>query len=380
MVLSNLEQPTRSLGGVDSVCQMHLEKLLQDDSQREYLIVAFNPANDTSNSGKIIQLTPKVSIVCYDEKKSKGIWKFLPNVIWQNVKIEKHFRTFHPHIIHTHIPSWKVLPTRKSKKITTLHAAPGMENESLSFLNKLFFGTIIPEFCLLTSDIVTTVSIDERNRLSKRKKLNLKFIANGINPIFSKVKKTNSKENKKIFVVTGAIVKGKRVNIAICSFFNAMKETENIKLEIVGKNDGSSYYQALLTELHKNSQSENSIFAGGKNATEITDIYKSAHCGLFLSAQETFGLTPLEMIAAGLPLISTPVGIMKWEREKFEQLGVRYVDIDDVEATTKAILEMSNYPPSDETLLQAKKYVVDNFSQSSIYEKYIALYEDVCHD
>lgn len=380
MPLSNLEYPTRSFGGVDSICQMHLDALLEDKDGREYLIVAFNPANDTSEQGREQSLASHVKAVLYDLNGTDGIWRYLPNVFWQNSRIEKHISGFRPHIIHTHIPAWKPFISRNAKKVTTLHAAPGASRASLGRLNSFIFETVFPKLSTLTSDRITTVSIDEYERLSRRGHRHLELIPNGISPVYLNTSRQDRTGQSTLnFCITGSVIEGKRPHVAIEAIASRLTELKNIQLSIIGPTKNQKYLDRIKIYASKFSSPEKTIFLGNKSASEIVELYESAFCGLFLSANETFGLAPLEMLAAGLPLISTPVGIMKWERQTFEELGVRYVEIDDVEGTAEAIIEMIRTPPAEETRQRAKQFVAENFSAQSACNRYIRLYERLGH-
>ena len=61
MELSALEPDIRSFGGVDSVCQMHLEGLRRHgDPEVDYVILGFNPANDLASNGEVHALAPNI--------------------------------------------------------------------------------------------------------------------------------------------------------------------------------------------------------------------------------------------------------------------------------------------------------------------------------
>jgi len=378
MVLSNLEHKSRSLGGVDSVCQMHLDALLNDTSGNDYLIVSFNPANDTSDNGKENRLAPHVRVISYNVKNRNSFAKFIPNVVWQNLQIEMHARKFRPHVVHTHIPSWKIFPSCSSKKITTLHSEAWQSRSSSGFLNSLIFETLLPELGLITSAVVTTVSLDVHKKLSKRPYCRVEFVPNNVNNIYFGVERPQQvRPDVFRFVMTGSLIPRKRVSTAVDIFENAFGGVKGIRLDLIGSTEPSRYMGDLERRASQVGGFRKTRFLGNRSAEEIASIYRSTYCGLFLSASETFGLAPVEMLASGLPLVSTPVGVMKWDRKAFAEFGVLYVDVDDVDGAKRAILQMIKSPPTEEMRRRAREFVLHKYSAEATIGKYLGFYNKV---
>ena len=51
-------------------------------------------------------------------------------------------------------------------------------------------------------------------------------------------------------------------------------------------------------------------FLGAKKTEEIVNIYQKCDIGIFLSSEETFGLVPIEMLAANLPVQCLNTGVI----------------------------------------------------------------------
>ena len=83
----------------------------------------------------------------------------------------------------------------------------------------------------------------------------------------------------------------------------------------------SKYQIKLIDQIQKLQLNNKVTFHGQLTTPEILNIYKKSDYGIFLSAEETFGLVPLEMIACGLDVITTRVGIMDDLYEEFSTLG-----------------------------------------------------------
>ena len=80
--LSTVESGVRSIGGVDTVCQMHLEGLRRfGDRGSEYIVLAFNGASDLVHNGEIRTIAPNIELHWYNYDRRVGLAQFVPNVV-----------------------------------------------------------------------------------------------------------------------------------------------------------------------------------------------------------------------------------------------------------------------------------------------------------
>jgi glycosyltransferase involved in cell wall biosynthesis len=115
------------------------------------------------------------------------------------------------------------------------------------------------------------------------------------------------------------------------------------------------------------------MFLGGKKATDIVDIYASASVGLFLSDEETFGLVPLEMLAAGLPVIATDTGIMTdFKNANINISGLSIVNQADYQLIATKIKEVQAGKDSVDS-----DYIKNNFSITAVIESYESEYRKI---
>ncbi|NCO46519.1 MAG: glycosyltransferase, partial [Vibrio sp.] len=118
--------------------------------------------------------------------------------------------------------------------------------------------------------------------------------------------------------------------------------------------------------------SDNVSFLGKLNQKEIIQQYKYADIGVFLSDQETFGLAPLEMLATGLPLIATPVGILGERKDRFAKLGVTFFSNEQANNIVNSI-DSIYYRDTE----NAQDYIHNHFSSQGILKQYESLYDEV---
>jgi glycosyltransferase involved in cell wall biosynthesis len=91
----------------------------------------------------------------------------------------------------------------------------------------------------------------------------------------------------------------------------------------------NAYYNELVAFIDKHKLQTNVEFLGQISVCQLCEVYSKARVGLFLSEEETFGLAPLEMLAAGVPLVSTRVGFFKHYNNFSKQEGIDLVDVGD---------------------------------------------------
>lgn len=95
----------------------------------------------------------------------------------------------------------------------------------------------------------------------------------------------------------------------------AASQLENVILNIVGSEERTSStskkgYVSELKELVKELKAENKVFfTGPKHGKELHRFYVESDIFIYPSSYENFGQPILEAATAGLPIISTSVGV-----------------------------------------------------------------------
>jgi L-malate glycosyltransferase len=117
-----------------------------------------------------------------------------------------------------------------------------------------------------------------------------------------KFKKQIAPNNEKILVHVSNFRKVKRVPDTVRIFHEVQKEIPS-RLVLVGDGPDRSTTEQLCRELNVC----NDVIFLGKQA-ELVDIYSSSDIFLMPSQSESFGLSALEAMSCGLPVVSTSVG------------------------------------------------------------------------
>ena len=109
----------------------------------------------------------------------------------------------------------------------------------------------------------------------------------------------------KHFVYISRLNPPKRQDLLIEAWKKFSKKNKGYKLILIGTPDNKNYYKKLLML----SKDDNSIeIKSNVKNKELGDLLRSSKAGIFLGYQEDFGIVPLEILAAGKPLLAIDEG------------------------------------------------------------------------
>jgi 1,2-diacylglycerol 3-alpha-glucosyltransferase len=172
---------------------------------------------------------------------------------------------------------------------------------------------ISASFCNLADEIITPTEKVKNLLLSYNVKKNISVIPTGLN--MDKYNRTSYssdmiqeirfqlgiKENEKVVIYIGRLSEEKNIKEILSSMQSYLKKKIDVKLLIVG--DGPE--RKNLEDLAKNLQiNDKTVFAGEKPWKEIGAYYQLGDVFVSASQSETQGLTYIEALASGLPVIA----------------------------------------------------------------------------
>lgn len=177
-----------------------------------------------------------------------------------------------------------------------------------------------------------------------------------IHPLASSVKNPSSTfhrpSSKDYYLIVSRIVGAKGLEIAITA-----AEKMGIKLKIAGTQAG--YYTEYKNYSDKN---KNIQFLGHVTDAELVDLYRGAKAFLALAKDEDFGITPVEAMSVGTPVIAFNGGGYK-ETIVQNKTGLLFDDYS-VDGLISAIkkFESSKFNPKD-CINQAQKFSKERFKK-----------------
>jgi glycosyltransferase involved in cell wall biosynthesis len=366
----------RSLGGVDTVCQTQLQGLIRFGGEHEYLILALNPANDTPVCTAGHTMAPNLTVFWRDyarQAQRVGI----PNVLANEFLVRKFIEKHQPDVVHSHLPCWHIRKYCLEKKILTLHQFGDLGRTPVNYFNDLLHKKLIEPYSCRTSDIITSVSKDITRFLRAGTDTQIRYIPNPIPDVSASPSRDVSGEGLIRLVLVANVSRRKRVLDAVRTMQILKSNYPRIKLVIVGRGGTDQDYENEIASFVKAHQlAENIEFAGLLSRQELAVELGKSHLSVFFSDSETFGLGPLECLTAGVPLITTNVGVFTWHKCDFERRGVDIVPVGDIQAAANAISRRINRQEfSVQPALQ--DYLRQNFSLKACTDMYVEAYESV---
>jgi len=203
------------------------------------------------------------------------------------------------------------------------------------------------------------------------KKENLRTIPVGINIKDYEPAKKDSSVINLLFV--GRIARNRNLEPII----KAMKLLKDVKLTIVGGEAKSSETSktGYVDELKNLAKGLNIEFTGPKYGKELISYYKESDIFVYTSFYENFGQTILEAGAAGLPVISTKVGVAN-DIVKNDKTGF-IVGPDNPKEIAEYVIKLSDKNKRELFGKKIRDIVKKNFDWDNIIEKYIEVYDSI---
>ncbi len=277
-----------------------------------------------------------------------------------------------PDIIHAHFVWYGGIIARIINEITgipfvvTAHSSEHFGKKTTRYKYKETNSV------LKSANHLISVSKFLRERLSTIYKIDqIDIIPNTVDTdIFTPLLKKNSK-TKFYFTSIGRLIKHKRFDDLLFAF-SSFSNLQNIYLNIVGDGPERKNLEQLAKRLGIKTQV---IFHGYKNRSEVLDIIQQTNVLVSSSDLETFGVTLIEALSCGIPVVATRSG---GPEEIVNNTNGILVNNQDMHYLAEGLEEIyKDYQRFDPEMIRAeciKKYDYDKISDqlTKVYEKVIS--------
>ncbi len=171
------------------------------------------------------------------------------------------------------------------------------------------------------------------------------------------------------FVVIGALIPRKGIDMLITAFARTFKQ-KTVQLQIVGKGPQRPDLERLVESLGLQSQVQ---FLGQLSREQVRDVLQNCHALVSSSSIETFGVTLIEALACGKPVVATRSG---GPQEILDESNGILVSVGDEEGLATALQQMvAHYADYDSH--QIRENAVARFSEKAVVAHLESIYQQI---
>lgn len=172
------------------------------------------------------------------------------------------------------------------------------------------------------------------------------------------------------FVSTGNLVDIKRMDLTIEAFYKAFGKDPRVRLTIFGQGPERGKLESIIGKHNLQSQVK---LMGLQSREKIAQHLRKSDCFVLASQTETFGLSYVEALAMGLPVIATRCGGPETFVDKYNGY---MIDINNLEQLTQAMKFMyNNIDNYDRKAISME--IKEKFSAQAIGKSIIDLYREL---
>lgn len=213
------------------------------------------------------------------------------------------FRDYNPDIIHAHFNEVGSISISLSKRLKVpLIITEHSSTLSLEKIKKAHLNSIIKAYS--NADRVIAVSRALSDNIKRHTGVKSSIIGNIVDTDLFQVTKRSDRDFFNV-VNVGNLVPIKNHNLLLESYSIFHKNHPRTHLYIIGDGILREELQNKCIELGINTSV---IFKGRLSRKEIADVFQNSDVFAFTSISETFGVSCIEALAAGLPVVSTNCG------------------------------------------------------------------------
>lgn len=284
-------------------------------------------------------------------------------------KIIKHFQ---PDILHAHYATSYGFVGALSGFHPYIISSWG--SDVMKFPHKNFVAKSILKYNFRSADVLCATSYVIKDYISKISVKPVSVIPFGIDPAVFKPYKRLSPFGEGHFVV-GCIKSLEaiyKIDVLIKAFAALEQNHPQLRLMLIGHGAQAEKLQQLVKELKLE---EKVVFTGRIPFSEVADYYNMLDVLVNISEYESFGVSVIEAMACGKPVVVSNVGGLI-EIVENDTLGLK-VNVNAVDETAQAIERLMTDPVLYASISEnAKKHVAEKYNWEKNLSDMIKLYED----
>ncbi len=285
-------------------------------------------------------------------------------------KIIKHFQ---PDILHAHYATSYGFVGALSGFHPYVISSWG--SDVMKFPNKNFVAKSILKYNFRSADALCATSYVVKDYISKISVKPVAVIPFGIDSDVFKPYKRVSPFGEGCFVI-GCIKSLEniyKIDVLIRAFSVLEKKHPGARLMIIGHGSQAEKLQQLVKEL---GLEEKVLFTGRVPFSEVANYYNMLDVLVNISEYESFGVSVIEAMACGKPVVVSNVGGLM-EIVEDDTLGLK-VNVDAVDETAEAIERLMTDPELYASISEnARKHVSEKYNWENNLSDMIRLYDEI---
>ncbi len=287
--------------------------------------------------------------------------------------LKKIIRHFKPDVLHAHYATSYGLVGALSGFHPFVISSWG--TDVMKFPDKNFVAKSILSFNFKKADLLCATSGTIKEYIGKITDKPVSVIPFGIDVKKFAPRAANSLFNEDDFVV-GSIKPLETLyntNVLVRAFAQLRQKHAHLKLLIVGEGSTEKQLKELCDTLGINNDV---VFTGRIPFQQISNYYNMLDVLVNISEYESFGVSIIEAMACGKPVVVTNVGGLK-EIVSSDALGLK-VDVGSVEQTAKAIDKLiSDKELYNRISANGRRHVIENYSWENNLRQMTGAYNDL---
>ena len=221
---------------------------------------------------------------------------------------------------------------------------------------------------------ITTWEIPFIKRFGGKKAL-IEYIPNGMSKEFSvpvknnDFKKKHNLQDKKLVLFLGRLAKTKGPDVLMDASYQILEKRKDISFVYIGGNEDMQDYLEQKAKKYP----DNIKVLGKQPFEEIIKAYQSCDVYALPTQREGVPLTMYEAMAAGAPIVITPISGIPYEVKEYE--NALFANYGDVKTLKEKILELIDNPKlakklRENNLKKAKDYDWDKIEKKTLHFYY----------
>ncbi|MGH4120738.1 glycosyltransferase [Clostridium sp.] len=273
-----------------------------------------------------------------------------------------------PDVLHAHFAEVGYVASILKQQINV----PLVITEHSSLINKPIIDKRLINIATqayLEADAVVAVSPSLVNAIKDKFNIKASYIPNVVDTdIFTYTQREDCMPFN--FVSTGNLIITKRMDLTIEAFYSAFQDFPQVTLTIFGEGNE----RTKLEEIIKKYQLESRVVLRGICSREvISEKLKNSDCFVLASRSETFGVSYIEALATGVPVIATKCGGPETFVHEGNGILIVVDDFDSLVGAMKYMYKNSKIFDREKISDQIKS----EFSPEQVSIKLIETYEEV---